>query len=138
MIKHVIPAFFISVALAASTISAQAENVDREAADEQIQQRVLETKERLQITEEQAPVVQEILKESAERRFAILEKYGFGDGERPSLNFREKRRLRSEINDVNEDTLERLSEILTDDQLEEYKKIQEERGAEMRERLQSR
>ena len=62
MIKHVIPAFFISVALAASTISAQAENVDREAADEQIQQRVLETKERLQITEEQAPVVQEILK----------------------------------------------------------------------------
>ncbi len=138
MIKHVISALFISAALAASPASAQPENVDREAVAEQIQQRVLETKERLQITEEQAPVVQEILRESAERRFAILEKYGFGDGERPSLSFREKRKLRGEINNVNQDTLGRLSEVLTDDQLQEYKKIQEERRAEMRERLQSR
>lgn len=138
MIKHVVSALFISAALAVSPVSANAENVDREAAAEQIQQRVLEMKERLQITEEQAPVVQEILRQSAERRFAVLEKYGFGDGERPSLSFREKRRLRGEINDVNEDTLNRLSEILTDDQLKEYKKIQEERRAEMRERLQSR
>ena len=79
-----------------------------------------------------------MVRESAERRFAVLEKYGFSDGERPSLSFREKRKLRGEINDVNEDALDRLSEVLTDDQLKEYKKIQEERRTEMRERLQSR
>jgi hypothetical protein len=56
-----------------------------------------------------------------------------GSAEKPGL--RKMRAMRKEMNAVRENTLGELEQILSDEQLEEFKNIQEERQAEMRERM---
>jgi hypothetical protein len=45
--------------------------------------------------------------------------------------------MRQELETVRADTLDELEGILNDEQLDEFKRIQEERKAEMRERMRS-
>ncbi len=138
MMKHLFSALFMGIALSAAPVSAQPSDADREAAAEQIQKRIEETSARLKLTDEQKPQVEAILRESAEKRQAILQDFGFEEGKRPNLRPRQKRDLRGQLNAVSEETTEKLSAILTDAQIAEYEVIKEEQSAAMRERIQSR
>ena len=128
----------IAAIFAASTIfvPASAQNIDAEAAQEEIAERIETAKERLNLTDEQIPQVEEILRESAEKRRAVLEKYDLGGGKK--LGFREMRKLKSELEPIRKETTASLSAVLTPEQLAEYEKMQEEQRAEFRAKLQER
>ena len=93
---------------------------------------------RLALSEEQRTLAEPILRAGIERRVAIMRKYGLIDAagrrtdERPSL--REARKLRGELDDVQDDTIRRLERVLTKTQVEEYKKLQGEMRDAARER----
>ena len=98
-----------------------------------------QTIERLGLTAEQIEQVEPVLKESAAARQEILSKYGMdaesrqGSAEKPGL--RKMRSMRKEMESVRKSTMDELEGVLSDEQLEEFERIQEERQAEMRERL---
>ena len=107
----------------------------------QFEQRMEQTRERLQLTDEQAEQMAPILEESMVARRNILSKYGI-DLERRSarsqrLGLSKAGALKQELEVVREDTLEAVDDILTEEQLEEFKRMQEEQRAEMRERMRS-
>ena len=134
-----------ALALAASMAVAPAVLHGDEAADpervEQLEQRIAEIRERLALTGEQEEAIAPILKAGLEAQMAVMEKHGFdpearADGvkrRRPGL--RAARQLRRELDAVRADTVESLSEVLTPEQIEEYRKIQEESRQEMSRRL---
>ena len=138
MTKRFLSALFVAAALSAMPASAQSESVDREAAAEQIQQRVEETAARLNLTDEQKPEVEAIIRDSAEKRQAVLESFGFKDGNRPKMNPRKMRSMRGQMNEIADETTEKLSAVLTDAQMAEYEQIKEEQRAAMRERIKNR
>lgn len=138
MIKQFVSAVVVATAIAVSPASAYAEKIDRAAAAEQIEQRLQDVAERLNLTDEQKPQVETILRDSGEKRQAVLERYGFKNGQRPKLRPLELRSMRGELNEISEGTTKKLSAVLTDAQMAEYEKIKEEQQAEMRERIQGR
>ena len=88
-------------------------------------------KERLNLTEEQEAKVKPIIDEQCEARDEIIAKYR-GQG-------RDSRRsMRSEMQALQEGTEEKLSTVLTEEQLEEYRKMQEEQRQKMREQKKQR
>ena len=109
---------------------------DRAAmAQEQMQQ----TFEGLELTDEQIEQVKPVLEASVASMQEILLSYGLdpesrqGSAEKPG--FRKMRAMRKEMHAVRENTLAELELVLSDEQLEEFKRIQGERQAEMRERM---
>ncbi len=136
--KNLMSALFVTAAVAATPAVANAGQIDREAAAEQVEQRLEQTAKRLNLTDEQKPQVEAILRDSGEKRQAVLERYGFKNGQRPKLRPMELRSMRGELNEISEGTTKKLSAVLTDAQMAEYEKIKEEQQAEMRERIQGR
>ena len=126
------------MSLLATSMQAVAEDDRTAAANEQMQQTI----ERLELTDEQIEKVEPVLQESAARRQEILSSYGVdpeaGQDSAGKMNPRKMRAMRNEMNAVRDDTLSQLKEILSDEQLEEFKLMQEERQAEMRERMRGR
>jgi hypothetical protein len=110
---------------------------DREA---RFEERVAEAQARLDLSDEQLEQFKPIMQSAAEAQRSILAKYGIDleaeGGQQNKLGMREARKLRSEMQKVRNNTLEQLNDVLTDEQLDEFKKIQEERKQEMRERIQ--
>ena len=106
-----------------------------------IESRLQETKVRLNLTEEQVDQVFPILENSANERQAILAKYGV-DLENPELSeklgMRQARAMKRELDAVGAETLASIESILTEAQIEEFKQLQEERQAKMREQMRSR
>lgn len=108
-----------------------------------LEQRMEEARTRLALTDEQVEAVTPILEESWKKQAEILDKHGInldaeqaeGDRKRPGL--RKLRSLRGDMDAVREALLEDLSEVLDDEQIAEFKKMQDERRAEMREHLSS-
>lgn len=106
---------------------------------EQAKEQFHEVAERLALTDEQIEKVEPVLRESAKKRDAILADYGMDpdnrdrSAEKPKM--RQMRAMRKEMSAVNKKTMRELEEILSDEQLEEFKRIQEERRGEMRERI---
>lgn len=137
MIKPFFAIIAASLFLASPSL-AQDPPMDREAAAAEMQQRREEIAERLNLTEEQKVKVEPILQESAKQRQAIMEKYGVTGEKRPNMSFRKMRKMRGEMNDLRDETNKNLSEILTDEQMDEYETIQDEQRAAMRERIQKR
>lgn len=131
--KLLITAFF---AVGAIIAPASAQNINAAYSQEQAAERIEAAKNRLNLTDEQAPRVEAILRESAEKRRAVLEKYGVGGDNR--LSFREKRSLRGELESIRQETKSALGGVLTDDQLAEFGKIQEEQRQALRAKLQER
>lgn len=118
-----------------------AEAADRKLTDEQIAQieeRMAETRERLNLTDAQKEQLEPILRDSAEKRLVVLTSYGFSEGVRPTLTFREKIALGKEMRAIRDNTTSKVAGILDDKQMAEFEKIQEERRAEFRERLEAR
>lgn len=132
--KRLITAVTI-VALFAIGTQAMAEDDRAAMAKEQMQQ----TFERLDLTDEQIEQVRPVLEKSAAEQQEILARYGI-DLEAPQSSSEKPGRrqlmaMRKEMEPVRKNTLTELGEILSDEQLEELKRIQEERRAEMRGRM---
>jgi len=133
-----IAALWMALVITASP-AAQAEE-DRAA---QFEERIAETKARLNLSDEQVEQLTPILKAGFEAQMAVFEKNGIdlenGDpNNRKKLGFRAARKLRKEMDAVRANTLDEVEEILSDEQFSEYKEIQAERKKEMREMIKER
>jgi len=109
----------------------------------QIEERIVEAKERLNLSDEQIEQLTPVVKSGFEAQMAVLEKHGIDlenrdSGNQKKLSFREARRLRKDMDVVRKSTLEQVEGILTEEQFSEYKKIQDERKKEMREMIRDR
>lgn len=104
-----------------------------------LEQRMEEAKARLELSDEQVDQVAPVLERSAAAQQDILSRYGVdldsSGAPASGLGFRQLRAMRSELDSVRAGTLEDLQSILTAEQLGEYKRIQEERQAAMRDRI---
>jgi hypothetical protein len=105
----------------------------------QTEHRLAAIKARLDLSEEQITQMAPVLEESMAASQRILASYGIDLENREDnagkLGLRKGRAMRNEIDTVRTETLSALETILTEDQLVEFKKIQNEREAEMRERI---
>ncbi len=120
--------------------AAQTQLTDEQLA--QFEQRFAATQARLNLSEEQKTQIRPILEASAEARRHVLEKHGVdfsnrGTANSERLGFRKMRALRSDMQEVREDTQKELAGILNQEQLAEWQVIQEEQRAEFRKRMQA-
>lgn len=104
-------------------------------------ERLAQAQVRLNLSDEQREQIAPIMQESMEKRRDILSNYGI-DLDNPEASsrpgFRQARAMRSELQVVQADTIARLGGILSDEQLDEFKQMQEEQRAEMRARMRGR
>ena len=129
-----LPALLLAFAATAAPVAAQEAVPNREAMTEQMQARMAEAKERLNLTDEQEQQVEAIFKENADKRAQIVEEGDF-DGSR---NFRKMRKFRGQMKELEKETTAQLAEVLTEEQMAEYELIKQENRAEMREKMQNR
>lgn len=118
---------------------------ERQLGEEQIEQiraRIQETRERLNLTDEQIEQVTPILRAGFEAQMEVLEQHGIDIGNRSGgrnrLRLRQLRQLGRDLDAARERTVEELGAVLSEEQIEVYKEIQEERRQAMRERLRGR
>ena len=117
------------------------------AADDraaQAEQRIEEAKLRLNLSDEQLEQLTPVLEQSVDAQRTIMASYGIdlddlNDPGAPKqrLGFRQAREMRGEMEAVRANTFGQLEGILTDEQLDEFRRMQEERRAEMRKRIQA-
>lgn len=95
----------------------------------QVQQRLEEIKERLALTPEQIEQIRPVLEDELRKLQELRDK-----SSGPEQGRRAKRRMARELREIQRTADERLSKILTKQQMDEMKKIREERRAELRAR----
>ena len=133
----------LTLAVGVSNVSmAFGQDADRQARLGEFVERLEETRSRLDLTDEQVEQIRPILRSSFEAQARVLRKHGI-DLERRSgkdrrLGLRQLRQLGRDLDAVRKQTLEKLSGKLTNTQIEEYGKIQQERRQAMRKRLRQR
>ena len=136
MTKHLILAAALGVlSLATPAHAATSFHVEREAATDERKEALKATMERLNVTDAQKADVEAILSKSGEKRQAILASYGVEEGQKPKLNRRQLRSMREELRKVSQETNDSLGNILTSEQMDEFRKIQDEQREAMRARL---
>lgn len=126
----------LTLSAAAFTTEAQ----DRQLSDEQvakIEAQVEQTQARLNVTDEQANLLSPLLVDNFEKRATILQSYGIAEGTAPNLSVRQKLNLRKEMQAQTEATTSQVAEILTDEQMTEFEKIQEDAREAFKARIQS-
>ena len=101
---------------------------------QQFEQHLENVSQRLQLTEAQRTDLEPILSKSFEDRMNILQSYGFSKETRPKLSLRKKLALRSDMNELKDQTRQDVSVILNDHQMDEFLEIQVENRKQMRER----
>ena len=98
-----------------------------------------ETKVRLNLTDDQFVSIEPILIEDLTQKNQVLLEHGINleSGKRPTggMNIRKARALANDMDSVREKTIEKLSVYLSDEQIQEYKKIQKENKEKIRERI---
>ncbi len=134
MKNHWIETVIVVIFIGLFAVAATAE----EGRSAQLEQRLEETKARLNLTDEQAEQIAPTLLQSFESSRAILQKYGVdpqsrGNGKR--LGLKKARQLRQELETLQVNTLKELNGVLTDEQLAEYRQIQAERKAALQQRI---
>jgi Spy/CpxP family protein refolding chaperone len=97
-------------------------------AQQEAPRRVEQLQNRLQLTPEQVQKIRPILEEEAEKLREIRAKY------QGSTDRRSRAKMLRELQDVQQSIERRITPILTKEQQAEWKKIREERRAELRER----
>jgi hypothetical protein len=113
-------------------------NEDRAA---ELKERMQEAQARLNLTDAQVDQMAPIMERAMQAQKAIMARYGIdpenrgGSGRQPSL--REMRAMNQEMEGVRSDTRAALDPILSDAQMAEFDRMQEERKAQMRERVRS-
>ena len=119
--------------------SLQASGTER---GEQFRRQLQDTRTRLNLTAAQVEQVRPILQAAFEARLEVLREYGIDLRDGPEstgrLGFFQARRLRRDLNGVQERTMDALDDVLTAAQLEAYEELQAERREAMRERLRQR
>ena len=143
IVAIVLAAVVWCTAPAAGNVStAPGQEEERTEQLEQLRQRLEEARTRLDLTDAQVEQVRPILRAELEALQGVLQEHGIDIRDRSGganrLRFRQLRRLQRDLNAVREQTLEDLDEVLTDEQLETYREIQEENRQAMRERLRQR
>jgi hypothetical protein len=121
---------------AAVPAQAQSEMNLTDSQREEIQSRLDSAAERLGLTDQQREQVLPILRANTEANLRILQRYGFSRGNRPDLSLRQKLSLRREFSAQRDETNERLSRVLSRDQMRIMDEIQDENREQMRERIQ--
>ncbi len=99
-----------------------------------------QTQERLQLTDEQKQQVEPILRARFDASRSVMEKYGMSpDGSRQGkMGRRDMRSMAKELKPIREKADQELAEVLTAEQLVEYRAIQDENRSQMRERMKAR
>jgi len=95
-------------------------------------------KDRLNLTEEQSEEFEPIILYQWEKRMAVMKKYGISresNLSKKKIGFRQLREIKKDMDKINKEIEKKLIKVLSNDQLVEYKKIQEENRIEMRARL---
>ncbi len=95
-------------------------------------------KDRLNLTEEQSEKFEPIILYQWEKRMAVMKKYGISresNLSKKKIGFRQLREIKKDMDKINKEIEKKLIKVLSNDQLVEYKKIQEENRIEMRARL---
>ena len=128
----------LTLSLGLSTLAFPAYGQDHSPSATQIQQieqHIENVSQRLQLTEAQQNDLEPILSKNFEDRMNILKSYGFSKDTRPKLSLRKKLALRSDMNELRDQTEQAVSVILNDQQMDEFLEIQEENRNRMREGL---
>jgi hypothetical protein len=99
------------------------------AVPEQARQRLEEIKERLKLTPEQVEQVRPILVDEMQKLKALRESNDGGGAGR-----RDRRKMARELKRIQGDADDRLKKVLSKEQMEELKKIRDERRQQLRER----
>ena len=144
MAVAVVAWFASPTALNAATDSEQ--EAAKEEKVEELKQRVEEARARLNLTDEQIEQITPILEEGFEAIQAVLEKHGIDLSDRSGqrsgnrIGLRQLRSLGNDLDEARADTYKKLeaSGILSDEQLEEYKKLRDEQKEAMRDRIRGR
>ena len=127
----------------ASLTTGVAEQADSDRLAE-LEARIEETKQRLNLTDEQIARIEPILESNFEATTLVLESHGIEFGpdvpreQRERPGFRKMRAISRDLQAVREETAAEMAEVLTEEQMTEYRKIQEERRAELRDRIRAR
>ncbi len=125
---------FAAPAIAADEAAVAALTAEERAAE--FEARFDEMAERLELTDEQRAQVEPIIRESIEKSQAVMAEAGIVPGEKATRG--QLLSIRGEMSAIRKSTTQQLAEILTDEQMEEFKVIREENRAEMMARLQGR
>ena len=126
---------FLLTLMTGGTAWAEDENTAR------LEERIAQVKEHLDLSEEQVEQITPILKSALEAQKELLEDTDIardGRRERDWKNVRQARQMRDRTNEIRENTRKELAAVLTEEQLEKYDEMQEERKAAMRERARDR
>jgi len=102
-------------------IAGQDTRPDNQQVEQQVQQRLQEIKERLELTPEQIEKIRPLLAEEIQKLRALREKY-----EGAEQNLLTRLRMGRELRAVQNATDEQLEKILSEKQMEEVGKIREE------------
>jgi hypothetical protein len=98
-----------------------------------------EMRARLDLSETQVEALRPVLQESMAAQQSILSRYGInlenGRGAAQKLGPREALAMKKELDVIRTDTLHAVDDFLTDEQFDEFKRIQEERRAAMQKRI---
>lgn len=133
MKRHLISVTFFCFAFASPLGFAQD---DRAAGAEQ---RMAEMRARLDLSDTQVEALTPVLEESMAAQKSILSRYGInlesGMGAAQKLRPRDALAMKKELDVIRTDTLHAVDDILTDEQFDEFKRIQDERRAEMQKRI---
>lgn len=90
--------------------------------------------DRLNLTDEQSIEFEPIIHEHMEKILAVMMKHGINPDQtvlREQINFRLLRTIKSEMDEVNSQTEQKLYDMLTKEQFNEFKKVQGELRSEM-------
>lgn len=136
MLKNVM----IVLALTLTTVGIASANDEHR---ENIEHQIADMKNRLALNDTQTEQITPILEKSADARKEILREHGidldnFDPDHRKKLSFREKRQLGNQLKASRKATQEKLEQILSDKQMDEYRQIQQERKDKLREHIKNR
>ena len=118
---------------------ADAERTDRGKREASFDAELASLQTRLNLSEEQFGRVTPIMRETIDARREILRRYNIDldaeGGTEINLGLLEARRLRRELEQIQTRTATKLNDILTDDQMEQYRQLQAENKQSIRDRL---
>lgn len=130
---------FAVFSLFATPLWAQELNLS-EQQEQQIASQIELTKERLELSDEQAVAVEEILQNTFTERLLIMDKYGINPQDpnfkRPEMSTLKS--MRDDMSRLDKDTRKQLDTHLSKKQMKEFKKMERERQDRMRKRMMGR
>lgn len=131
LISNATKTLLVAFALILTSSALFAQNGQRlteEERKEKFERHFAELTERLDLSEEQAEKVKPVMLEHAQNMKALKNKYK-GKGRREMM------KAKAEVDDIDEQTEKKLEKLLSKEQMEEYKKIREERKSRNRRNL---